>query len=566
MKKRPGKDKGKNKADLVLLISGISSLRPSMTSRIGVDILPEAVRFSCMEEKQGRKALTRIGASYLKGLKDTWDITEKSEEYVGALRGLIADSRVKTKNVSVSIPVSSAIIKIVTIPLMPLSELSKVADTASFWSNYVQFSGDLDEYSFYWEIIKRDEANNEMAALFVASKHTDIGVYTDIVERAGLVAGVVDVRCFSVLNAVRLKSDTGFSEPLAFVEFGRNDSYLMIWHDETPHITDLYISDQDRAAFFSSSLSPEDSEMLFDRYSMQVKQTLSSFNDQFQGVEVKNLHITTPMPNGEEVVKYLSEKLSPLKVALFDPLGALDIDSEIKKKVEAERNISVYAAAIGLAARRYDTLGIGKTDSVLDRMNLHPQREKLRLTARTKLLSISVLILLSIILLGYGAYSYLSLTAEKSRLRSELAEHSNLSAGINTQKMILNELRSKENDYKVRIEEQARISSNHKFSYDAISQLVNMTPRSIWLKTVTYDGRNSLDVTGETLDDRSIHQLVKNLNRSEKVERAYLLSMSLRSELDKLKKQRLDIKIFKMRCVLKKPEEASSVKGGGAAK
>ena len=50
----------------------------------------------------------------------------------------MANAKVSTTNVAISIPVTSAIIRVVTSPLMSDDELQKAIETDSLWENLVQ--------------------------------------------------------------------------------------------------------------------------------------------------------------------------------------------------------------------------------------------------------------------------------------------------------------------------------------------------------------------------------------------------------------------------------------------
>ena len=109
----------------------------------------------------------------------------------------IANGKITTKNVAISIPVTSAIIRVVTSPLMTDDELQKAIETDSLWENLVQLTDNLNDYSIFHQIINRNSKNNTMEILFVASKLSDVNSYSGIVKKAGLNPVIVDVKCFT---------------------------------------------------------------------------------------------------------------------------------------------------------------------------------------------------------------------------------------------------------------------------------------------------------------------------------------------------------------------------------
>ena len=101
-------------------------------------------------------------------------------------------------NVAISIPVTSAIIRVVTSPLMKEEELQKAIETNSLWENLVQLTDNLDDYSIFHQVINRNEKDNTMDILFVASKLADINSYVSIVKNSGLNPVIIDVNCFAL--------------------------------------------------------------------------------------------------------------------------------------------------------------------------------------------------------------------------------------------------------------------------------------------------------------------------------------------------------------------------------
>ena len=96
-------------------------------------------------------------------------------------------SKIVTPNAAIAIPVTSAIIRVVTAPLMKDEELKKAIETNSLWENLVQLTDNLDDYSIFHQVINRNEKENTMDILFVASKLSDINSYTSIIKKVVLI-------------------------------------------------------------------------------------------------------------------------------------------------------------------------------------------------------------------------------------------------------------------------------------------------------------------------------------------------------------------------------------------
>ena len=160
----------------------------------------------------------------------------------------IANGKITTKNVAISIPVTSAIIKVVTSPLMTDEELQKAIETDSLWENLVQLTDNLNDYSIFHQIINRNSKNNTMEILFVASKLSDVNSYSSIAKKAGLNPVIMDVRCFTLKNAYDNTKDKSITDKVnsAILELGVDENYIMIIHKNIPVITDIFLRPQEK--------------------------------------------------------------------------------------------------------------------------------------------------------------------------------------------------------------------------------------------------------------------------------------------------------------------------------
>ena len=119
-------------------------------------------------------------------IADESSVLDNAEKFTEELRLVIQKNKITTPNAALSIPVTSAIIRVVTAPLMKDEELQKAIETNSLWENLVQLTDNLDDYSIFHQVINKNEKANTMDILFVASKLADINSYTTIIKNAGI--------------------------------------------------------------------------------------------------------------------------------------------------------------------------------------------------------------------------------------------------------------------------------------------------------------------------------------------------------------------------------------------
>ena len=153
----------------------------------GLDMTREAVRVAQVsQDKEEKWILDKFSYRSLDQEKISDNLLEHKDYLSEEIELAMANAKITTKNVALSIPVTSAIIRVVTSPLMTDDELQKAIETDSLWDNLVQLTDNLNDYSIFHQIINRNSKNNTMEILFVASKLADVNAYSAIAKKAGL--------------------------------------------------------------------------------------------------------------------------------------------------------------------------------------------------------------------------------------------------------------------------------------------------------------------------------------------------------------------------------------------
>ena len=307
-------------------------------------------------------------------IADESSVIENADKFTEELSLALQKIKLDTNNVAISIPVTSAIIRVVTAPLMKDEELQKAIDTNSLWENLVQLTDNLDDYSIFHQVINRNEKDNTMDILFVASKLTDINSYVSIVKNSGLNPVIIDVKCFALKSAVdqinqitKKAEDTNLT---AVLEFGLDENYLMILYDNNPIITDIFLRGQDRKILLESQVI-EEKEGLVRRYAVQVKQAIQDFETKYEK-RIRNIKVVSDVDNVEEYLSYFRKSLMNVGFNLFDPVSGLQVPQQFDKELNKE-NRSYLTTSIGLAFRKLDVFGYYKFITAAKNINLLPR-------------------------------------------------------------------------------------------------------------------------------------------------------------------------------------------------
>ena len=181
----PGEPSKKNKENKLKAVfknffqSKVKKLSIDGEEIAGLDMTREAVRVAQVsQDKEEKWILDKFSYRSLDQEKISADLLEHKDYLSEEIELAMANAKITTKNVALSIPVTSAIIRVVTSPLMTDDELQKAIETDSLWDNLVQLTDNLNDYSIFHQIINRNSKNNTMEILFVASKLADVNAYS----------------------------------------------------------------------------------------------------------------------------------------------------------------------------------------------------------------------------------------------------------------------------------------------------------------------------------------------------------------------------------------------------
>ena len=512
-----------------VIVSYLSKLTVEQEDVVGVDITPNCIRVAQLSSNKKKWTLTKLGYKYIDGSSSS-SIIENPENYVNKLVQLITASKVKTKSAAVSIPVSSAVIKVVPLPLMTDEELKVAVASDSLWENAVQLADNLDEYSIFWQVLKRDSAENQMHLLFVASKLDDIDNYLNIVRQSGLNPVVVDVRCFATRNALALREDlTKSDSPVAIVEFGAFENYILILHKDSPFISDIYLSEKDRNTLMDQDSTDEQVKGISNRFSMQVSQMISSYTAKYKTQAIDKLLISSSMPNLERTVGNFNEALPNINVEVFDSMLNVEIPENLKEKSSAELNSSIFSSALGLATRKLDVFGYYEYVTGTNNINLLPNRDSVKNQEKMKFLSRWGVVLFAVLAVGFGIWNFLLSGKEVDRVDELMVEYNELEPIRNDKQFIYSDLTNRKDALEATLKATNDLTSNQSFMYTVLVGINSAVPNQLKLTKIDYQGGNEIQIEGMSANDGNILTFIEKLSEIEVIDKASLATMSVKT-------------------------------------
>ena len=137
---------------------------------IGLDIAHDAIRVAQVSRDKNEKwILDKFSYRLLDRELIGEDMFEHKDYVSDEIKLALANAKITTTNIALSIPVTSAIIKVVTSPLMTEEELTNAIETETLWENLVQLTDNLNDYSVFHQVINRSSKTITMEILFVAA-------------------------------------------------------------------------------------------------------------------------------------------------------------------------------------------------------------------------------------------------------------------------------------------------------------------------------------------------------------------------------------------------------------
>ncbi len=184
---------------------------------VGLDIGSSSVKLVQLKERKGGYQLLAFGAAPLPPEAIVDGALMNSAAIVQAIQELVAEQKVKARDVAIGVRGHSVIIKKISLPRMTQEEL----DESIQWEaeQYIPF--DVKDVNIDTQILTPEgDAAGQMDVLLVAAKKDMINDYTSVCAEAGLTATVVDVDAFAVQNAFEKNYEPGPEDTVVLINVG----------------------------------------------------------------------------------------------------------------------------------------------------------------------------------------------------------------------------------------------------------------------------------------------------------------------------------------------------------
>ena len=496
---------------------------------IGVELSNKEIRIAQVSSNKANQWVLEKLHIHPVDITDDSTPIDNADKFSEELMLAVQKYKITSPNAAIAIPVTSAIIRVVTAPLMKDEELNKAIETNSLWENLVQLTDSLEDYSIFHQVINRNEKENTMDLLFVASKLTDINSYTSIIKNAGLNPVIIDVKCFALKSAVdqvnQIANKTEDTNLTAVLEFGLDENYLMILYDNNPIITDIFIRGQDRK-ILQDSQNTEEKEGLVRRYITQVKQAVQDFETKYEK-RIRNIKVVSDIKNVDEYLASFRKALMNIGFNTFDPTEGLKIPSQNQQILDNKLNRSYLSTSVGLAFRKLDVFGYYKFVTAVKNINLLPDRSNVMKQKKMKAISgfafkgiTAAVVAIYVVLFGLSFWNIISYNNKLKQYEAVKIDHTKI---IKQKKIVSKEFKVINTSLKL----SKTLKSNKELTYRILAQVASSVPNRVKFDQVVFNGSNRLTIQGLAATDQDILKFIENLSKQKLVEQASLSSMRL---------------------------------------
>ena len=496
---------------------------------IGVELSNKEIRIAQVSSNKANQWVLEKLHIHPVDITDDSTPIDNADKFSAELMLAVQKYKITSPNAAIAIPVTSAIIRVVTAPLMKDEELNKAIETNSLWENLVQLTDSLEDYSIFHQVINRNEKENTMDLLFVASKLTDINSYTSIIKNAGLNPVIIDVKCFALKSAVdqvnQIANKTEDTNLTAVLEFGLDENYLMILYDNNPIITDIFIRGQDRK-ILQDSQNTEEKEGLVRRYVTQVKQAVQDFETKYEK-RIRNIKVVSDIKNVDEYLASFRKALMNIGFNTFDPTEGLKIPSQNQQILDNKLNRSYLSTSVGLAFRKLDVFGYYKFVTAVKNINLLPDRSNVMKQKKMKAISgfafkgiTAAVAAIYVVLFGLSFWNIISYNNKLKQYEAVKIDHTKI---IKQKKIVSKEFKVINTSLKL----SKTLKSNKELTYRILAQVASSVPNRVKFDQVVFNGSNRLTIQGLAATDQDILKFIENLSKQKLVEQASLSSMRL---------------------------------------
>ena len=341
---------------------------------VGLDIGSSTIKLIQMNETKRGYSLEKFGVTPLDPELIVDGTVMDAGRVTDAIRQLVAEQKIKIKEVALSVSGHSVIVKKIQVPVMSEDELEESIKWEA--EQYIPF--DINDVNIDFHILGQSEGTEnreQMSVVLVAVKKDKLNEYTALITEAGMAPVIVDVDAFTLENMYCANYDIAQGETVALVNIGasvmninivKNGNFAFTrdisiggnrYTETVQKELNLSYGDAEKAKKGESieGLNPEALSTVIETVNGEVASEIVRSFDYFKTTSLQEKVDKAILSGGcakiKGLVPYLSERLG-VKVEMVNPFNHVEIDPKAFD-VQYVRDVAPQVAVgVGLSIRR----------------------------------------------------------------------------------------------------------------------------------------------------------------------------------------------------------------------
>lgn len=297
-----------------------------------------------------------------------------SNAVASAIRQVLAEQKIKAKDVAISVSGQQVMVKKVTFPLMSQAELAESVRWEA--ESFFPAGQGLDSYALDYYLIEERAQEGNMDVVLVACRKDKLESYVSCVAQAGCSPKVVDVDVFALQNAYEVNTvGGGRDEVVALVNMGATFTNLtmmvggksVFWRDMawgSGRYSEKLMEDwglgREAAEYLkrgqqADGRTPEEVQpsinAVSDAFADELSRTLDFFKSSFKVDRLDRVLLAGGGSLAHGLIDVLADRLR-VSVDRLNPFQLVEVDGRTEDPVTIREIGGAAAIVVGLALRQ----------------------------------------------------------------------------------------------------------------------------------------------------------------------------------------------------------------------
>lgn len=337
------------------------------TNHFGLDIGAGGIRLVQLSGGGGKPRLVTYGSIPLDSAQLQSDSEIDVDKVAAALKQLVLQTKVTTKNVVVGLGASQSFVNIIDTPKLPEKELESAIKLQA--DQYIPMP--LDQIKLDWHVIGDSPDGQHMKVFLAAAPNINIDKLLSIVQKAELNLESVE------LNAIALSRSLVYdkSVPVLVLDAGLASTDAVVVNGGAPVLVrSIDVGSQTllRAATQNLNLDEAQAQQFISKFGLsqtklegqvlkalkpsldtlvgELHRSIKFFSEQNQGVNIEKVMLTGAMVSIPELASYLAAALN-LKAEIANPWVNISYGASLQDNLMSQA--IHFGVAAGLAERSF---------------------------------------------------------------------------------------------------------------------------------------------------------------------------------------------------------------------